>query len=173
MRTEIVPDAVLVHPRHRVVLVERLVAAEPCFVELSWQCRNRLPDDAQIAHAGRNVAITELVGHDDVLLGPQHEHRLITAFAVIGALGRALRCVNDGGAHVECRDPLRLPALQVEDKLLVGRGQPLQGRALRRHRCQPVLQQRQVVLVEAVEKITCGLCRREFVADLLPGIPST
>ena len=60
-----------------------------------------------------------------------------------------------------------LPALQVEDQLLVGCRQSLQRRTLRRHRGQSFLKQGQVVLVKTVEEVARRLCSRKLMADQL------
>ena len=65
------------------MLVQRTVAAQIDLVDAAGQRRERLLDHPAVARSGRNMTVAELIGDDHVLLGPQRQHRLITAIAVV------------------------------------------------------------------------------------------
>jgi hypothetical protein len=110
-------------------------------------------------------AVAELVGDDHVLLRPQRQHRLITAMAVIGALGRPLVAGDDRRIDIERRRLDRPPALQIEDQLGIGRRQTGQRHRLRSNARLAVLQQRQVLGMKLREEVTRRLRRRKIVAQ--------
>jgi hypothetical protein len=108
------------------VLVERAVAAQIDLGDAARQRGERLLDHPAVARAGRDIAVAELVGDDDVLLGPQRQHWLIATIAVICPLGRPFVAGDHGGVDVEggC---LHWPtALQIEDQFGIGFGQTQQ-----------------------------------------------
>ena len=83
-----VADRLLVEPARQLVLVKRAVAAQIDLVDSAGQRRKRLLDDPAVARPGRDIAVAELVGEDDILLSPQGQYRLIAAIAVISPLCR-------------------------------------------------------------------------------------
>lgn len=161
-----VADAALVEAEHQLVLVEGAVAAQQDLVDPGRQGGKGAIDDAQIAGSGRHVAVAELVGEDDVLLGPEREDRLVAAQPVIGPLGRALVAVDDGGVDVERCRPYRPARLEVEHEFAICRRQAGERRALGRNaRAAAALHQRQVLVMELREKVARRLRRRQSVTE--------
>ena len=146
------------------MLIESAVAANIDFVEGSRQRRHRLLDHPSIAAARRHVAVAELVGDDDVLLRPQGQNRLVAAFAFERVFGAALARSDHRRVDVERRRAHRLAALQIEDQLPIGGGQAQERRAFRRHGRLALMQERQIVLMKAGQKVARRLGRRQLVA---------
>ena len=127
------------------MLVERAVAAQIDLGDTARQRHDRLLDHPAVARPGGNIPVAEFVGNDDVLFGPQRQHRLIATIAVICPLGRLFVTSDHGGVDIEggC---LHWPAaLQIEDQFGIGLGQTQQRRRLGRHVCFAFLQQRQIL----------------------------
>jgi hypothetical protein len=158
-----IADRLLVEPAHQIVLVQRTVAAQIDLANAAGQRRECLLDHPAVARSGRYIAVAELIGNDHVLLGPQSQHRLIAAIAVIGTLGRPFVAGDHRGVDVEGRRLHRPTALQVEDEFGIGLGQTQQRHRLGGDRRLALLQQRQILAMELRQKIARGLRCRQVV----------
>jgi hypothetical protein len=154
---------------HQLVLVAGAVTAYHDLLDAGRQRGDGPLHQAKVAAKGRHIAVAELVGQHDVLLGPQcdptGDHRLIAGPPVIGWVGGAFVAGQDGGVDVDRGDLLRRPLLQKADQLAVGGIQPLQPIALVRHRTALALPQRRAGLVESGKKVPCRLRRRQSMTE--------
>jgi len=124
---------------------------------IPWGSLHGLFQHAHVPTAGRHMPVAELVVHDDILLRPEHDHRLVAARPVIGHGGGVLVTLHERGIHIQGGRPRPRPALAARDQRAIGDVQPRQGRGLPRDRRRgPGRPQGAVLHVEGLEEVPHG-----------------
>jgi len=134
----------------------------------AFSTTRRWPDPARNLSGqarGQAITVAELIGDDHVLFGPQRQHRLVPAIAVVRAFGGALVAVDHRSVDIQGCRLHRPTALQIEDEFGIGLGQIQQRHRLGGDRRFALLQQRQVLGVELRQKVARRLRRRQVVAE--------
>jgi hypothetical protein len=94
------------------LLIEGAVGAQAELRNPLGQVGHRLFQRAHIPTARGDVPVAELVVEDDVLLGPQHHHRLVAPGPVVGHRGRLLVALDERRIDVQGRGGLRRRVLE-------------------------------------------------------------
>jgi hypothetical protein len=140
----------------------------PSSAASAFSTTRRLPDPARNLSGqarGQAITVAELIGDDHVLFGPQRQHRLVPAIAVVRAFGGALVAVDHRSVDIQGCRLHRPTALQIEDEFGIGLGQTQQRHRLGGDRRLALLQQRQVLGMELRQKVARRLRRRQVVAE--------
>jgi hypothetical protein len=135
-------------------LVQGAVRAEGELRDSLGQIAHGLFENAHVAAAGRDLAVPELIMQDQILLRPEHEHRLGAARPVVGDRGGVLVALHEGRVHIQGGRPYPRPALEARDQRAIGGVQARQGRGLQGdRRLGPGRPQRPALDVEGLQEV--------------------
>ena len=160
-----IAKATRIQPAQQLMLVGGAISPDQNVVDASRQRRHGAFHQAPIAAASRHVAVSKLVGHHDVLLGPQRDHRLIARAPVVGRKGAPLLALQDGRVDVDRRHRLRRPLLDKADQPASGFRQALEPLAFAWDVAGRTLPERRHRLVERLQKVPRRLRRWQAVPE--------
>jgi hypothetical protein len=140
----------------------------PSSAASAFSTTRRLPDPARNLSGqarGQAITVAELIGDDHVLFGPQRQHRLVPAIAVVRAFGGTLVAADHRSDDIQGCRLHRPTALQIEDEFALALAKPNSGTVSAATGYFALLQQRQVLGMELRQKVARRLRRRQVVAE--------